>query len=65
MTATANSDASVTETFGPEPDGLDDFLLVMDGWNDAARMYRPRPAIHDGHWVFPEPESIHKNAALT
>ncbi len=65
VTVTPNSDGSVTVTFGPEPDGSDDFLHVMDGWNYAARMYRPRPAILDGHWVFPEPEPTWRDAALT
>lgn len=42
-------------TFGPEPDGSDNFLYVMDGRNYAARMYRSRSAIL-GSWSFPEPE---------
>ena len=25
----------MTVTFGPEPDGSDNFLYVMDGWNYA------------------------------
>ena len=45
-------------TFGPEPDGSDNFLYIMDGWNYAARMYRPRASILDGTWAFPEPEPI-------
>jgi hypothetical protein len=58
VTSTANDDGSITVTFGPEPDGSDNFLYVMDGWNYAPRMYRPRPAILDGSWSFPEPEPI-------
>ena len=58
VTATPNGDGSVTVTFGPEPDGSDNFLYVMEGWNYAARMYRPRSAILDGTWTFPEPEPI-------
>ncbi len=58
VTAVPGSDGSVTVTFGPEPDGSDNFLHVMDGWNYAARMYRPRPAILNGTWTFPEPEPM-------
>ena len=58
VTATPDSDGSVTVTFGPEPDGSNNFLYVMDGWNYAARMYEPRSAILDGTWSFPEPEPI-------
>jgi hypothetical protein len=58
VTATPNSDGSVTLTFGPEPEGSDNFLYVTDGWNYAARMYRPRASILDGSWTFPEPEPI-------
>jgi hypothetical protein len=58
VTAKPNSDGSVTVDFGPEPDGSDNFLYIMDGWNYAARMYRPRPSILDGTWTFPEPEAI-------
>jgi hypothetical protein len=58
VTATPNGDGSVTVMFGPESDGSDNFLYVMEGWNYAARMYRPRSAILDGTWTFPEPEPI-------
>ena len=58
VTATPNRDGSVTVNFGPEPDDSDNFLFVMEGWNYAARMYRPRAAILDGTWNFPDPEPI-------
>jgi len=54
-TATAEADGTVSVHFGPEPDGSPNFVFVEDGWNYVARMYRPRPAILDGSWVFPEP----------
>jgi hypothetical protein len=38
VTATPNRDGSITVTFGPEPDGSDNFLDVMDGWTYAAGM---------------------------
>ena len=58
MTSTANDDGSITVTFGPEPDGSDNFLYVMDGWNYRPPHVSPRPAILDGSWSFPEPEPI-------
>ncbi len=58
VTATPDPDGSVTVRFGPEPDGSPNFLFVKDGWNYVARMYRPRPAILDGSWVFPEPAPV-------
>jgi hypothetical protein len=58
VTSTAGDDGSITVTFGPEPDGPENYLYVMHGWNYAARMYRPQTAILDGSWSFPEPEPI-------
>lgn len=58
VTATPNRDGSVTVSLGSEPDGSDNFLYVMDGWNYAARMYRPGVSILNGTWIFPEPEPI-------
>lgn len=55
VTASPDADGSVTVTFGPEPDGSPNFLLVRDGWNYVARMYRPRAEIQSGSWSFPEP----------
>ena len=34
---------------GDEPNTLG----IMDGWNCAVRLYRPRPEILDGSWTFP------------
>jgi len=56
VTATPDPDGSVSVRFGPEPDGSPNFLFVKDGWNYVARMYRPRPEILNGSWLFPEPE---------
>ncbi len=55
MTARRADDGSVTVHLGPEPDGGENHLLVMDGWNHAVRLYRPRPEILDGSWTFPSP----------
>ena len=55
VTAVPDRDGSITVTFGPEPDGSDNFLVVTDGWIYVARLYRPRPSVLDGSWTFPEP----------
>lgn len=39
----------------PADDGYRNHLDVMDGWNSAVRMYRPRPEILDGSWAPPAP----------
>ena len=31
---------------------------IMDGWNYAVRLYRPRPEILDGGWTFPDPVAV-------
>ena len=31
-------------------------LPIMEGWNYAVRLYRPRPEILDGSWKFPSAE---------
>jgi hypothetical protein len=58
VTAVPEPDGSYEIHFGPEPDGSPNFLYVTDGWNYAARMYRPRPEILDGSWSFPAPEPV-------
>ncbi len=53
-TATAASDGTVTLNLAPEAGDLANHLYVMDGWNYAFRLYRPRPAVLDGSWTLPE-----------
>ena len=51
VTAARNDDGSITVRFG---DGeLPNTVPIMDGWNYAVRLYRPRPEILDGTWTFP------------
>jgi len=58
VTAVRGDDGGVTVSFGPEPDGGDNYLHVADGWNYVVRLYRPRPEVLDGTWEFPEPEPL-------
>ena len=53
ITATPNPDGSVTVHFGGCSDDRPNCLPIVDGWNYAVRLYRPRPEILDGTWTFP------------
>ena len=58
VTAQRDDDGSVTVNLAPEKGDLSNYLYVMDGWNYALRLYRPRTEILDGSWVPPKPEPI-------
>ncbi|MET4158153.1 DUF1214 domain-containing protein [Agromyces sp. PvR057] len=51
VTAVKNDDGSTTIRFGNG--NLPNTIPIMDGWNYAVRMYRPRKEILDGTWTFP------------
>lgn len=53
VTAVPDADGSVTLNLAPSPDGLDNHLYVMDGWNYAFRLYRPHRSVLDGTWTLP------------
>lgn len=57
-TGAPDADGSVTVDLAPTPDGYRNHLYVMDGWNYAIRLYRPRPAVLDGSWAAPVPEMV-------
>ena len=52
LTAVRNDDGSVTIHFGGDDD-RPNLLPIVEGWNYTVRLYRPRPEILDGSWVFP------------
>lgn len=56
VTATPSDDGAVVVYLAPEPDGRDNHLYIMDGWNYTMRLYRPRASILDGSWEAPTPE---------
>ena len=56
--AQKNDDGSITVHFGGCDDGRANCLPIMEGWNYAVRLYRPRPEVLDGSYVFPTPELI-------
>jgi hypothetical protein len=58
ITATPNSDGTVTVHFGGCRAARTNCLPIMDGWNYIVRLYRPRPEILDGTWTFPSVEPV-------
>jgi hypothetical protein len=54
LTAKPNPDGSVTVQFGGCADDTPNCLPIMPGWNYTVRLYRPRKALRDGTWKFPE-----------
>ena len=57
ITASPNDDRSVTISFGGCDGDRPNCLPIMEGWNYAVRLYRPRPEILSGSWTFPSPEA--------
>lgn len=58
ITAQRAPDGSIAVQFGGErpADPNINWLPVTPGWNYVVRLYRPRAALLDGHWTFPEAE---------
>jgi hypothetical protein len=56
ITATPDDGGSVTVHFGGCGDDRPNCLPIMDGWNYAVRLYRPRTEILDDSWTFPTVE---------
>lgn len=54
VTAKPNADGSFTVQFGGCDGKTPNCLPIMPGWNYTVRMYRPRAAILEGSWKFPE-----------
>lgn len=54
MTAAKDADGGVTVQFGGCADSEGNCIPIVPDWNYMVRLYRPRPAILDGSWKFPE-----------
>jgi hypothetical protein len=52
------SDGTVVLNLSSERDGLVNHLYVMDGWNYALRLYKPRQAVIDKTWTPPVPTPV-------
>ena len=53
VTAKPDANGAVTVHFGGDS-AQPNFLRIMPGWNYTVRLYRPRAAVLDGTWSFPE-----------
>lgn len=58
VTAIPEDDGSVVLDLAPEPTGRSNYLHVMDGWNYALRLYRPRPEVISGDWTAPKEQLL-------
>lgn len=58
ITAARSADGTVDIQFGGCDDGAVNCLPITPGWNYLVRLYRPRPEILDGSWVFPEAQPV-------
>ncbi len=58
LTAKKEADGSVNVQFGGCDGKLPNCLPISPGWNYMVRLYRPRPAILDGTWKFPEAQPV-------
>lgn len=56
LTAKPNDDGSFTIQFGGCTAKTPNCIATPRGWNYLVRMYRPRKAVLDGAWEFPEPQ---------
>jgi len=53
ITAAHDPDGTVTVRFGGDGDPTRNSLPITEGWNYLVRLYRPRPEILSGQWMFP------------
>jgi hypothetical protein len=53
ITATPNDDDTITVQFRGCGDDRPNCQPIIDAWNHAVRLYRPRPEILNGTWTFP------------
>jgi hypothetical protein len=58
VTAKRESDGSVVVRFGGCDGSEPNCLPIMRGWNYMVRLFRPRPEILNGDWVFPAAEPL-------
>lgn len=56
VTATPGAGGRVILNLAPEPGGLANHVYIMDGWNYALRLYKPRAEVLDRTWTPPTPQ---------
>ena len=58
LTGKKGADGAITIQFGGCDGKIPNCLPTVAGWNYTVRLYRPRAAILDGTWTFPEPQPV-------
>jgi hypothetical protein len=58
ITAKKSSDGSINVQFGGCDGKIPNCLPTMPGWNYIVRLYRPRPEILNGQWIFPQAQPV-------
>jgi hypothetical protein len=58
ITGRKGSDGTIAIQFGGCDGKIANCLPIMKGWNYTVRLYRPREAILNGTWKFPEPQPV-------
>jgi len=58
LTAKKGADGSVVIQFGGCDETVANCLPIVPGWNYTVRLYRPRAAVLDGTWKFPDPQPV-------
>lgn len=58
ITAKRGGDGAVAIQFGGCDGNIPNCLPIMQGWNYAVRLYRPRAEILNGTWKFPQPQPV-------
>ncbi len=58
ITAKKDADGAVTIQFGGCDGKIPNCLPIMKDWNYTVRLYRPRPEILNGKWMFPNPVAV-------
>ena len=53
ITGVPNQDGSITVRFGNYSAEVPNAIPITEGRNYLVRLYRPRPEIVAGHWIFP------------
>jgi hypothetical protein len=57
ITAKRSEDGSIAIQFGGCDGKIPNCLPIMKGWNYTVRLYRPRAAILNGDWKFPDAQA--------
>ncbi len=58
ITAKKSADGSVAIQFGGCDSDVANCLPITPEWNYLVRLYRPRPPVLNGSWMFPEPTRV-------